>query len=638
MEYIGNIRNIWGNSNTSLTNLNDTKIIEIGKALNSISEEINIDSDDDTMAPSLIVVGSQSSGKSSVLNGILSMDILPTGKSMVTRTPLNLDLIQTTSDMFAEFGEYKNCHWTSKKKIGLTNPLPTALEIEMIHKEIEFQTNQKAGNEMNISDKEINLKIYSPHVPNLNLIDLPGLTMVACTDKGQPADIKLKIRNLISKYAKVKKNIMLCVMPAREDIEADVALDMCKEHDKDGKRTIGILTKVDLMNKGNSISNYLKNNISKDLKLDYGYYAIKNRNKEEMKTKTIHEGITDETNFFKQHLQYKDSTLNQRCGIMNLSKKCSEILLNNIKQNIPSFLKKIKRLQVDNDKLLLSLGDPVPTDNNTRLSLMNNIINMINTNFINSIEKRGTEINCGRKLKDIFINYRQSINNIHPFTEKICNDEFLNNIISNCEGNHMTFSTPTIEVLENCLKDNKISPFDSLLPLSKKCVLDINNELTDLLDKILSDNFINRFSKLAQLLKQDIIKEILMKNQETTLKKLEELINIEKNYIWTDDERFINSLKTNDKKIDNTISLRILCSEYFNSVKYIMQHNIPKYIMLFLVKNSEERLQSLLFSKTQNKTYLDLLIEEPIQNEKRNKYNSYKIKLQDARTVLESNL
>ena len=168
--------------------------------------------------------------------------------------------------------------------------------------------------------------------------------------------------------------------------------------------------------------------------------------------------------------------------------------------------------------------------------------------------------------------------------------------------------------------------------------IDINNELTDLLDKILSDNFINRFSKLSQLLKQDIIKDILMKNQETTLTKLHELIQVEKNYIWTDNERFTNSLMTSDSKIDNTHSLRILCSEYFNSIKYVMQHNIPKCIMLFLVKNSEEQLQSILFSKTQNKTYLDLLIEDPIQNEKRVKYSSYKVKLQDARTVLESNL
>ena len=87
-------------------------------------------------------------------------------------------------------------------------------------------------------------------------------------------------------------------MQAREDIEADVALDLCKDFDKKGERTIGVLTKVDLMNKGNSIINYLNNNISKDLMLKYGYYGVKNRSRDEMLEKDIHTGFQDEMNFF----------------------------------------------------------------------------------------------------------------------------------------------------------------------------------------------------------------------------------------------------------------------------------------------------------------------------------------------------
>ena len=67
-----------------------------------------------------------------------------------------------------------------------------------------------------------------------------------------------------------------------------------------------------------------------------------------------------------------------------------------------------------------------------------------------------------------------------------------------------------------------------------------------------------------------------------------------------------------------------------------MQHNIPKYIMLFLVKKSEEELHNLLFEKTNQKEYLEFLIEDPIQNEKRIKYTTYKQKLFEARTVLET--
>ena len=91
---IGNISNLWSSNSQNLTNISDSKIIEIGKAINSISNDLSSNiKKNNNIAPTLVVVGSQSSGKSSILNGVLSMDLLPTGSSMVTRTPLNLELI-----------------------------------------------------------------------------------------------------------------------------------------------------------------------------------------------------------------------------------------------------------------------------------------------------------------------------------------------------------------------------------------------------------------------------------------------------------------------------------------------------------------------------------------------------------------
>ena len=147
---------------------------------------------------------------------------------------------------------------------------------------IKQLTNQYAGNDMNITDSPIYLRIYSPNIPNLSLVDLPGLTMVACTDKGQPKDIKERIRNLIGTYIKNKSSLIMAVMPARTDIEADIALDLIKEYDPRCERTVGILTKIDLMNEGTDITHLLENKVSKDLQLGHGYYAIKNRNKLEM--------------------------------------------------------------------------------------------------------------------------------------------------------------------------------------------------------------------------------------------------------------------------------------------------------------------------------------------------------------------
>ena len=95
-------------------------------------------------------------------------------------------------------------------------------------------------------------------------------------------------------------------MPARTDIEADIALDLVKEVDPSGERTIGILTKMDLMNEGTDITEYLENKVSKDLQLKLGYFGIKNRNKIEMGSLNVLEGLKSEYDYFKNHRIYSN--------------------------------------------------------------------------------------------------------------------------------------------------------------------------------------------------------------------------------------------------------------------------------------------------------------------------------------------
>ena len=635
MDILENFRNILSGSNNKLTNIDDKKILEFSKTLNLINKDKELVGKSSLNMPSIVVIGSQSSGKSSVLNGILAMDLLPTGKNMVTRTPLNMELVQTKNEMFAEFGFYDQLSWVSQKKIRLSNPLPTKLEIEQIQKEIVIQTNKKAGLQMNISEVEINIKIFSPYVPNINLIDLPGLTMVACLDKGQPEDIKTKIRQLSKKYIYQNNNLILCVMPAREDIEADNALELAKECDKDFSRTIGVLTKVDLMNKDNNVLNYLTNNISKSLKLKYGYYAIKNRNNEEMKTKNIIEGMTLENNYFLNHPDYKNySTLNM--GINKLSSKLNEILLNSIREHIPKIIKNINEIQIKNDNLLEELGEPVPSDQQLKLSLMNRIINKIHHELIDNLEKKGSEINTGRNIKDIFIEFRKALSNQNPFLEKDCPNNLLTNIINNCEGNHMTFAMPSIELLESCLKDSKISPFSKLLPFAYTCLDRTNHELKELVSTILKKEFINRFPKLVCFLQESINKEIFDKNRTITFNKINEIIEYEKNYIWTDDPNFLEIMNNSNMNNSNRINecLRNLCEKYFQCINFILQHSIPKSIMFFLVNKSQKELQSFLFDKTNNK--IEYLCENSGTEEKRKKYNLYKEMLSNSLNTLQN--
>ena len=305
--------------------LQNKKLINIANKLSSLFTNKSI------KIPQLVVVGTQSSGKSSLINGILNMNILPTGKNMVTRTPIKLELLyHSASTTCIQFGNYEDSIFKKHKEFvlkGLTEDTETT-----IRENIESFTKTYAGSEKGISYKEIVIKITSSDVPNLTLIDLPGLVMVACTDQGQPEDIKDQIKDLIKHYIIQENTIIMGIMPARCDIEVDSALELIKQYDKNGSRTIGIMTKIDLMNENTDIGNYLKNEISNDLKLNYGYFAIKNKNNNEISYKE-HNKL--ESQYFNNHPVYSQMEKNNM-GIINLSIYLSNILLNEIKLLIPT--------------------------------------------------------------------------------------------------------------------------------------------------------------------------------------------------------------------------------------------------------------------------------------------------------------
>ena len=158
--------------------------------------------------PQIVVVGSQSSGKSSVLENIVGRDFLPRGSGIVTRRPLILQLINVPGEQ----GDDKNSSFAGAEaanKTGDVNGQPSdetyvphtpasvakhsewaefhhmpgqrIRDFAQVKKEIETETARIAGHNKGINRQPINLKIFSPHVLSLTLVDLPGLTKVKCT-------------------------------------------------------------------------------------------------------------------------------------------------------------------------------------------------------------------------------------------------------------------------------------------------------------------------------------------------------------------------------------------------------------------------------------------------------------------------
>jgi len=200
------------------------KMIEIRSLLQTIGQSESL------TLPSIVVVGSQSSGKSSVLEAIVGHEFLPKGSNMVTRRPIELTLVNTPS-AHAEYGEFP--------ALGLGR-ITDFSQIQKTLTDLNLAVPEKDC----VSDDPIQLRIYSPKVPDLSLIDLPGYIQVEAFD--QPTELKTKIQELCDKYIQAP-NIILAISAADVDLANSTALRASRRADPRGERTIGVVTKMDLI-------------------------------------------------------------------------------------------------------------------------------------------------------------------------------------------------------------------------------------------------------------------------------------------------------------------------------------------------------------------------------------------------------
>lgn len=223
------------------------KMIEIRNLLQTVGQSETL------TLPSIVVIGSQSSGKSSVLEAIVGHEFLPKGSNMVTRRPIELTLVNTPNSR-EEYGEFPS--------LGLG-------------KITDFSQIQRTLMDLNlsvpatdcVSNESIQLHIYSPNVPDLSLIDLPGYIQVESLN--QPPELKQKISELCDQYIRAP-NLILAISAADVDLANSTALRASRRVDPRGERTIGVITKLDLVDpaKGASLLS------DKNYPLRLGYIGV----------------------------------------------------------------------------------------------------------------------------------------------------------------------------------------------------------------------------------------------------------------------------------------------------------------------------------------------------------------------------
>jgi dynamin 1-like protein len=182
-------------------------------------------------------------------------------------------------------------------------------------------TETKTGKNGGISPLPINLRVFSPHVLTLTLIDLPGLTKVPVGD--QPRDIEKQIKDMLFKFITKPNSIILAVTAANTDLANSDGLKLAREVDPEGSRTIGVLTKVDLMDQGTDVVDILAGRI---IPLRLGYVPVVNRGQRDIEqNKKITAALDNEKDFFENHSSYRSKS--QYCGTPFLAKKLNMVTL-----------------------------------------------------------------------------------------------------------------------------------------------------------------------------------------------------------------------------------------------------------------------------------------------------------------------
>ncbi|KAG7113359.1 Vacuolar protein sorting-associated protein 1 like [Verticillium longisporum] len=512
--------------------ISDPALITLVNKLQDVFSTVGVNNPIDL--PQIAVVGSQSSGKSSVLENIVGRDFLPRGAGICTRRPLVLQLINRPAQ--ASNGVNDEVANSSDKAANndewgefLHIPGQKFFDFNKIRDEISRETDAKVGRNAGISAAPINLRVYSPNVLTLTLVDLPGLTKVPVGD--QPRDIERQIRDMVLKYISKPNAIVLAVTSANIDLANSDGLKMAREVDPEGQRTIGVLTKIDLMDDGTDVVDILAGRI---IPLRLGYVPVVNRGQRDIDNKkAITSALEAEKNFFENHKSYRNKS--SYCGTPYLAKKLNLILMMHIKQTLPDIKARISSSLQKYTSELDSLGPSM-------LGNSGNIVLNIITEFTNewrtvldgnNTELSSTELSGGARISFVFHElYSNGVKAVDPFD--VVKDVDIRTILYNSSG-----SSPALFVGTTAFELIVKQQIKRLEDPSLKCVSLVYDELVRILSQLLGKTLYRRYPQLKEKMHAVVI-GFFKKAMAPTNKLVKDLVSMEACYVNTGHPDFLN--------------------------------------------------------------------------------------------------
>lgn len=502
--------------------------------INKLQDVFNTVGADIIQLPQIAVVGTQSSGKSSVLESLVGRDLLPRGTGIVTRRPLILQLVHVDPGDARKSDDGRGEEWG--KFLHTKNQIFT--DFDEIRQEIENETERISGNNKGISDEPIHLKIFSPNVVNLTLVDLPGITKVPVGD--QPKDIEIQIRDLILKHISNPNCIILAVTAANTDMATSEALKVAREVDPDGRRTLAVVTKLDLMDAGTDAMDVLMGRV---IPVKLGIIGVVNRSQLDINNKkSVADSVRDEHAF----LQKKYPSLATRNGTKYLARTLNRLLMHHIRDCLPELKTRINVLAAQYQSLLNSYGEPVEDQSATLLQL----ITKFATEYCNTIEGTAkyietAELCGGARICYIFHEtFGRTLESVDPLGGLSTID--ILTAIRNATGPRPSLFVP--EVSFELLVKKQVKRLEEP---SLRCVELVHEEMQRIIQHCsnYSTQELQRFPKLHEAI-VEVVTSLLRKRLPITNEMVHNLVAIELAYINTKHPDFADACGVMNNNIE----------------------------------------------------------------------------------------
>lgn len=557
--------------------------------------------------PSVAVVGGQSSGKSSVLESIVARDFLPRGSGIVTRRPLVLQLHKTDDGQqeYAEFGHLPRRRFT---------------DFGVVRKEIADETDRITGKTKQISPVPIHLSIYSPNVVNLTLIDLPGLTKVAV--EGQSETIVEDIENMVRTYVGKPNCIILAVSPANQDIATSDAIKLAREVDPTGERTFGVLTKLDLMDKGTNALDVLE---GRAYRLQHPWVGIVNRSQADInKNVDMIYARRKEREYFATSPEY--GHLASKMGSEYLAKLLSKHLEQFIKARIPSITSLINKSIDELESELDHLGRPIAVDAGAQLYTILELCRAFDKIFKEHLDGGRPG---GDRIYGVFDNQLPAAMRKLPF-DRYLSVQNVRKVVSEADGYQPHLIAPEqgyrrlIEGALNYFRGPAEASVDAVHFVLKELVRKSIGECQEL----------KRFPSLQSAIAA-ASNEALEKFRDEGRKTVVRLVDMESSYLTVDFFRKLPQEMENLQKggkpeaaaaaIDRYGEAHFRrigsnVSSYINMVSDTLRNTLPKAVVYCQVKEAKQSLLNYFYTqigKKEGKALAELLDEDPALMEKR---------------------